>query len=119
MPEAVLKQTESIGWRAGLPDDLKQNEAFTSFKTVGEFGKNYLAVKTKAADLEKKLGDYVPKLPDNASDEDRNLYFEALGRPKQPANTSLTAKTRMLPSGRTSGSRSFILWDLPSPRPSN
>ena len=42
MPEAVLEALsstqESLGWRAGLPDELKQNEAFVPFKTVGEFG---------------------------------------------------------------------------------
>ena len=100
MPEAVLDApvvTESLGWRAGLPDDLKQNEAFTNFKTVGEFGKDYLAVKAKATELEGKLGDYVPKLPDNATDEDRNLYFDALGRPKQPSEYELDGEDKNAP----------------------
>jgi len=101
MPEAVLEQPqttpESLGWRAGLPDDLKQNEAFISFKTVGELGKDYLGLKAKATELEKKLGDYVPKLPDNASDEDRNLYYDALGRPKQPSEYEFDGEDKNAP----------------------
>ena len=84
MPGEGAQVTESLGWRAGLPDDLKQNEAIVPFKTVGDFAKDYLDVKTKATDLEGKLGSYVPKLPDNATDAERNMYFDALGRPKSP-----------------------------------
>jgi hypothetical protein len=100
MPEAVLEnpvQTESLGWRAGLPDDLKQNETFVPFKTVGEFAKHHLEVSTKAADLEKKMGDYVPKLPDDASPEDRNLYYDALGRPKQPSEYEFDGEDKNAP----------------------
>lgn len=97
MPEGTTPTPESLGWRAGLPDDLKQNEAFLPFKTVGDFGKDYLAVKSKAADLEKKIGDYVPKLPDNASDEDRNLYFDALGRPKTATDYEFDGEDKNAP----------------------
>ena len=99
MPEVleVPPVTESLGWRAGLSDDLKQNEAFTGFKTVSEFGKSYLDVSQKAKDLEGKLSDYVPKLPDNATDEDRNLYFDALGRPKQPSEYELDGEDKNAP----------------------
>jgi hypothetical protein len=75
--------TTSLGWRAGLPDPLKTNEAFTSFKTVGDFANKYLEVSTKASELEEKLKDYVPKLPDDATDADKALYYDALGRPKE------------------------------------
>lgn len=89
MPE-VLEQpttttapaTESLGWRAGLPDDLKTNEAFVPYKTVGEFAKNYLETSTKAADLAKKLESSVPKLRDDATDAERAAFYDALGRPK-------------------------------------
>ena len=100
MPEALLETppaAESLGWRAGLPDDLKQNEAIVPFKTVGDFAKDYLQVRTKATELEGKLGNYVPKLPDNASDEDRNLYFDALGRPKQPSEYELDGEDKNAP----------------------
>jgi hypothetical protein len=83
MPEeAVSLGTESPGWIAGLPADLKGNEAFTKFKTVGDFAKSHLELSTKATELEKKAGNSIPKLPDDANDEERSLYFDALGRPK-------------------------------------
>ena len=101
MPEAVLETPqstpESLGWRAGLPDDLKQNEAFTGFKTVGEFGKHYLEVSKKATELEGKLADYVPKLPDDATDEERQLYYDALGRPEQSSEYEFDGEDKNAP----------------------
>jgi hypothetical protein len=90
-------QTESLGWRAGLPDDLKENEALKAFKTVGDFAKDDLAVRSKVSELEGKLSNYVPKLPDDASDEDRNLYYDALGRPKQPSEYKLQGEDKNAP----------------------
>jgi hypothetical protein len=92
--EPVVQASESLGWRAGLPDDLKQNEALIPFKTVGEFAKSYLETSTKAKDLEGKIGNYVPKLPDNATDEDRNAYYAALGRPKTPSEYKLPGEDK-------------------------
>lgn len=83
-PTAVVEAPESLGWRAGLPDDLKQNDTFKSFKTVGDFAKSHLETMAKLTDVEKKLEDYVPKLPDDATDEEKALYYEALGRPEKP-----------------------------------
>ena len=100
MPEAVVESppvAESLGWRAGLPDTLKTNEAFVPYKTVGEFAQHHLEVSTKAADLEKKLGDYVPKLPDNATDDDKNHYYDALGRPKQPSEYEFDGEDKNAP----------------------
>ena len=101
MPEAPVLETpnptESLGWRAGLPDDLKQNEAFVPFKTVGDFAKTDLELPTKTADLERKLGGSVPKLADNASDADRSLYYDALGRPKQPSEYKLPGEDKNAP----------------------
>jgi hypothetical protein len=68
---------------AGLPDPLKGNEALTKFKTVGDFATDYLATTAKVSDLERKVGSSIPKLPDDATDEERGLYFDALGRPKE------------------------------------
>ena len=87
MPEVETQQQASTppGWVAGLPDTLKTNEAFTKFKTVGDFATDYLAVFTKASELEKKTANSIPKLPDDASDEERSAFYDALGRPKQPS----------------------------------
>lgn len=97
MPEAVLEQTDSLGWRAGLPDDLKQNEAFKDFKTVGDFGKDYLAIRTKATELEGKLGKSIPKLQEDATDEQRNQFYDALGRPKQSSEYEFDGEDKNAP----------------------
>jgi hypothetical protein len=71
----------NLGWRAQLPDDLKANETFTPLKTVGDLAKVHLDTTAKVKDLEGKLGESIPKLKDNATDEERTAYFKALGRP--------------------------------------
>jgi len=87
MPEAATTTatepvTESLGWRAGLPDDLKQHESFKPYKTVGEFAKAHLEMATKLTEAETKLKDAIPRLPDDATDEERQVYFNELGRPE-------------------------------------
>jgi hypothetical protein len=84
MPEEGQQQQSATppGWIAGLPDTLKTNEAFTKFKTVGDFANDYLAVSTKATELEAKVGNSIPKLTETATDADRAAYYDALGRPK-------------------------------------
>jgi hypothetical protein len=100
MPEAVIETpaaAESLGWRAGLPDDLKQNEAFVPYKTVGDFAKSHLETVAKVTELNKKLEDYVPKLPDDASDEEKGLYYDALGRPKQASEYEFDGEDKNAP----------------------
>lgn len=111
MPEAAVVDTTetatntttntdggaSLGWRAGLPDDLKQNTALATFKTVGDFTKEALTWKAKAGELEGKLADSVPKLPDDATDEDRATYYDALGRPKQASEYEFDGEDKNAP----------------------
>lgn len=99
MPEEAQQQQTSTppGWIAGLPDPLKTNETFTKFKTVGDFANDYLAVSTKASELEKKVENSVPKLPDDASDAERSLYYDALGRPKQPSEYEFDGEDKNAP----------------------
>ena len=52
----------NLGWRVQLPDDLKANETFTPFKTVGDFAKAHIETITKAKELEGKLSGSIPKL---------------------------------------------------------
>ena len=84
-------------WTQQLPDDLKTNEAFTGFATLGDFAKAHLDTQGKltefdgkvkeyegkVTDLSKRLESSIPKLPENASDEDRNTFYQALGRPEK------------------------------------
>lgn len=87
-------QTASPAWVAQLPDDLKANETFTSYKTIGDLGKAHLdvmgkvkeldGVSAKVKDLEGKLGNSVPKLSANPTAEEVSAYYSAIGRPGKP-----------------------------------
>lgn len=107
MPEELQQQQQTPGWIAGLPDDLKTNEAFRDFKTVGDFAKSYLETTSKYSEAEKKLGSSIPKLPDDATDEDRSLYFDALGRPKQPSEYELDGEDKNAPEWSDSWKKEF------------
>lgn len=106
MPEApVVEQPkvetppapESLGWRAGLPDDLKQNTDIANYKTVGDFTKDALSWKGKVGELEGKLKDSIPKLPDDATEEDRNTYLDALGRPPKASEYEFDGEDKNAP----------------------
>jgi hypothetical protein len=110
MPEATIEapvvetpvvtpptETPSLGWRAGLPDDLKQNTDLANYKTVGDFTKEALTWREKVSELEGKLGDSIPKLPDDATDEDRNTYLDALGRPTQASEYEFDGEDKNAP----------------------
>jgi hypothetical protein len=99
MPEAVLEQptSESLGWRAGLPDDLKQDETFTPFKTVGDFAKAHKETAAKVKDYEGKLANSIPKLGENASQEEREKFFTQLGRPEKPDGYEFVGEDKAAP----------------------
>lgn len=78
------------GWRAQLSDDLKSNEAFTGFEKIGDFANDYLKTKGSVTELEGKLENSIPKLSDDATDEDRAAFFNALGRPETMDKYELT-----------------------------
>lgn len=108
MPEETQQQqTESLGWRAGLPGDLQQNETFKTFKTVGEFAKTYLDTTAKIPDLEQKLSNSIPKLGDNASDEERAVFFEALGRPKEAKEYEFEGEDKNAPEWTNEWKQAF------------
>lgn len=85
---------ETPAWIAQLPDDLKGNETFTPFKTLGDFGKSHLELVEKAKELdgisakskefEEKLTNSIPKLSENSTDEEKAAFYKALGRPEKP-----------------------------------
>jgi len=75
----------SSGFQAQFRDDLKSNAAFTGFKTISEFGDAYLETTGKVSELEGKLSNSFEKLPENATPEQKQSYYEALGKPKEPA----------------------------------
>jgi hypothetical protein len=118
MPEEDQQQqaTALPGWIAGLPDDLKANETFTKFKTVGEFAKDDLELRNKYSEAEKKLSNSIPKLPDDASDEDRTLFYEALGRPKQPSEYEFEGEDKNAPEWSNQWKQEFHSLGLTKPQ---
>jgi hypothetical protein len=90
-------ETPSLGWRAGLPDDLKQNTDLANYKTVGDFTKEALSWKGKVSELEGKLSDSIPKLPADATDEDRNTFLDALGRPQKASEYEFDGEDKNAP----------------------
>jgi hypothetical protein len=97
MPEDNQPVTETPAWVSQLPDDLKQNPSLTSFKTIGELAKAHLDTSGKMTELTGKLEHSIPKLPDNATDEDRSLYYEALGRPKDASEYEFEGEDKSSP----------------------
>ncbi len=75
---------QSPGWIAQLPDDLKGNETFTGYKTVGELAKAHLDTSGKVAELEGKLAGTIPKLSENATADEKAAYLKAIGVPESP-----------------------------------
>jgi hypothetical protein len=81
---------EVPAWIAQLPDDLKGNETFTGYKTIGDLAKDTLASKGKVTELEGKLAtDFIPKLAENATPEEKEAFYKALGRPDKPEEYEL------------------------------
>lgn len=90
--------SEGGEWVAQLSDDLKGNEAFTSFETVSDFAKAHLETVGKVSeldgratelegektDLEGRLANSIPKLGEDATEEQILAYRVALGMPESP-----------------------------------
>lgn len=74
--------TDQLGWKTELPVSLRSNEAFAPYKTKEEFLNGHIAAVTRSKELEGKLAGSILKLPDNASEEERNVYLMELGRPE-------------------------------------
>ena len=103
MAEEPAKGTPEQGppaWVAQLPSDLKDNSTFTSYKTIGDLAKSHLELGEKVKEfdgMKAKLEDSIPKLPDDATDEERGIYFNALGRPEKPDQYEFDAEDKNAP----------------------
>lgn len=80
---------QAPGWLAGLPADLRENETFRQYRTVGDFAKFHLDTAKKLQDAEGRLKDSVPRLKADATPEERNQYYHSLGRPDKPEGYQL------------------------------
>jgi hypothetical protein len=127
MPEAVVnqpvagsetgntgdQQVQSPGWLAGLPAELRDNEAFKPYRTVGDFAKAHLETATKAKEYEAKLTNSIPKLGENATQEEREHYLTSLGRPDKPDGYELDKEDNFTPEGKESWKKEFFELGLP------
>ena len=65
-------------WRDQLPSDLRTHEAFTKYEKLGDLGKDFV-------DLQGKAANSIPKLSETATDAEREAFYTAIGRPKDPS----------------------------------
>jgi hypothetical protein len=77
------------GIRAQFSDPLKNHEAFTGFNKADDLANAYLETMGKAKDYEGKLANSIPKLSDNSTKEEREAFFQAIGRPDKPEGYEL------------------------------
>jgi len=82
-------QGQSLGWRAGLPDPLKNHDAITPYKTVGDFAKVHIETVGKVKELEGKLASAIPRPGEKATDEEKAAYRKAIGVPDKPEDYEL------------------------------
>lgn len=66
-------------WISQLPNELKENADFikqvSKFKTLGDLSKSY-------SELEKKLGTSLQGITKDSSDEEKQKFWEKIGKPK-------------------------------------
>jgi hypothetical protein len=91
------QQAQTPGWLSGLPADLRDNEAIKSHKTVGDFAKTYLETDKKAKEYKGQLDNSIPKLGENATQEERDKFFNSLGRPEKPDGYELDGEDKNSP----------------------
>ena len=79
-------QVEAPAWLAQMPADLKSNEAFKPYKTIGDLGKSYLELQGKVSEvdgLKAKLGTAIFKPGDKATPEEITAFHKSLGVPEK------------------------------------
>ena len=77
-------QQASLGWRAALPDELKEHEFVKGFTKPGDFVKAALDIKTERDTLKPRLEKAIFKPDDKATDVDKAAYRKAMGIPDKP-----------------------------------
>lgn len=76
----------NLGWRAGLPSDLREHQAFTDKGTVGDLGRAFLSA-------QEQLSRAVVMPGDNASETEVKEFRSKLGVPDAPDKYSFSASS--------------------------
>ena len=88
---------ESLGWRSAISPDLQKNEVLTPYKNVNDLAKVHIETVKKAKDLEERVGNSIPKLGENATQEERDKFYTSLGRPDKPEGYELDPEKKNAP----------------------
>ena len=81
-PEGDQGQS-GLGWRAALPDEFKEHDLVKNFQKPGDFVKSAIEIKTERDALSKKLEGAIPKLTEDSTQEERDIFYQSLGRPEK------------------------------------
>lgn len=84
-------------WMSQLPDDYKVNETLSQFKTIGDLGSKFLEIDGQTKQFDEKLAKYIPKLGENATEQEILTFRQAMGIPAKPEDYKLERPT--LPEG--------------------
>jgi hypothetical protein len=76
----------SLGWRAALPDEFKNHDLVKNYTKPGDFVKDAVGFKTELDSAKTQLESAIFKPGDNATDEEKNAFYKALGVPEKPAD---------------------------------
>lgn len=75
---------ESLGWRAALPAEFKEDAYVKTFTKPGDFVKSALEIKAEHDSLKTKMDGAIFKPDEKATPEQWADYYKALGKPEQP-----------------------------------
>lgn len=76
-------ENQSLGWRSALPDDQKEHEFVKTFTKPGDFVKSALEIKADRDALKGKFDGAIFKPDDQATLEQREAYYRAIGKPEK------------------------------------
>ena len=74
--------SERPAWMAQLPDNFKENETLSSFKTLGDLGSKFLEFDGQTKELNTKLSNSIPRLGESPTPEEVAEFRKASGVPE-------------------------------------
>ena len=75
--------SQSLGWRAALPNEFKEHEYVKTFTKPGDFVKSALEIKTERDSLNTKLANAIFKPGEKATPEEITAFHKSLGVPEK------------------------------------